>query len=166
MSRARTITAVAVICTFGALTTSAAYSQSQRAGRAWQWNTWNLTQYEAAHQVSESGVMNAYFLVPPRPSGPYRWAALLKVRTPNDTKVRLNCLLRLGGIQRPVYWYENIGGHEHVVAFLTPSPLRRSARATATCRTSARIDAVWMSHGPTADLDVPGRYFWSKLRRT
>jgi hypothetical protein len=141
-------------------------SSARQPNRAWRRGTWNLTQYEPAHARFGSGVMNAYFLVPPKPRGFYRWAALLKVRTPNDTKVRLTCRLRLGGIRRPVYWYENIGGNEHVVAFLTPSPLRRSARATATCRTSARIDAVWTSHGPTADLDVPGRYPWSKLRRT
>jgi hypothetical protein len=133
---------------------------------AWHRGTWNLTQYEPATQRFGSGVMNAYLLVPPNQSSPYAWAALLKVRTPNDSKVRLTCHLRLGGIRRPVFWYHNIGGHEHLVAFLTPSPLRRSTRATATCRTSARIDAVWVSHGPTADLDTPGRYPWSKLRRT
>jgi hypothetical protein len=125
---------------------------------AWRRDTWSQTQ---------SSVVHAYFLVTPKPRGPYRWAALLKVRTPNDTKVRLTCHLRLGGIRRPVYWYENIGGHEHVVAFLTPPLLRRSARATATCRTSAyRIDTVWTSHGPTADLDSPGRYSWFELRPT
>lgn len=132
--------------------TSTATSAGASPSRPWHWNTWNETQ---------SGVVHAYFPVPPNHSHMAR-AALLKVRTP-QSKLRLTCQLRLGG-RRPASSPYSTTGHKHAVSFPLPSPLRRKVRATAICHTPARIDTAWMSLGPAGD-DL-GRYHWTKLRRT
>ena len=120
---------------------------------AWRGNTWKETRL---------GVVHAYFLVPKIHSA-YQRTALLKMHTP-ATKLRLTCKLRLGGFRRLASWYYKANGHFHTVAFPTPSRLRQSARGTAICHTSARIDSVLMGLGPRGD--PPGRFSWIKLRRT
>jgi len=131
--------------------TAASAGQSKST---WSRDTWN---------ESRSGVVHAYFLIPANQSREEQ-VALVKVGTP-ATKFQLICHLRLGGNRRPAFWYHTMGAHEHAVAFLTPSPLRLSTRATAICHTSAPVQTVWKSRGPN-DLDAPGRYLWTKLRRS
>jgi hypothetical protein len=119
---------------------------------AWRGNTWKETR---------SGVVHAYFLVPKIRSNDS--AAFLKMSTPT-TKLRLTCRLHLGGARQLVSSRYNDNGDIHTVAFPLPSRLPRSARATATCHTSARVQSVLRSLGPLGD--PVGRYSWFKLRRT
>ncbi len=86
----------------------------------------------------------------------------LKLRT-SGTKLHLTCQLHLNGIRRRGYAYQRAARHIYAVRFPTPSPLRRSAQATAVCRTSESIDGAWISVG--AAFEPVGRFSGIKLRR-